>query len=179
MLLFLGFALLGFPDTVGRFAIRSFALVIAVPALIILVMAIRQKSYVPVVLSVIFLLTALRVVMDPTLLLSYVGACLIFSSAVHLLLVRKPQVWISSGVTAVLGVLALFNAQASLWITSVILGIIVVGVAVLLIFVRSALIRSWDFDLRSEHKVKTKIQILEHEYEEANVKEVDESGERF
>lgn len=167
--LLFGIMLLAFPAEIGGLVIGSFAFFIAVPALVAFVFSLLRRNVLAAVLSMLFLLTAGRVLFRPSLLLSYIGTALMISSVVQFVMVRRSEVLITSGITGVLGLLAVYNSNASLRITAIILGIVIVGMGILLISVESTVVKSFGY---TPHPPKKRIDILVDDCEEADFKDI-------
>lgn len=138
----IGLLTIAFPAFVGEFVIGSAAMVIAGLALLSMVVLFTGRRYMASIISLVFLIASVRIMYSPQLLLKYVGAALIVSSVIQLLITRRNVIFLSSGTTLVLGILAYMNCHASLVVTSVILGILFAGFGGIILFWDSFILNS-------------------------------------
>ncbi|MDO4754337.1 MAG: hypothetical protein Q4A41_04970 [Bacillota bacterium] len=180
--LLIGLFIVAFPSFVGGFVIGSAAFIIALLSLFSLTVLILGGRYLASSLSLLFLIASVRIMYYPHLLLKYVGAALILSSLVQILIMHRKSVLVSSGFTLVLGILAYINSQASLAVTTVILGILFAGVGGLMMFwdsfvskIPNNTIRFWNYKPTDSPSGKTVRNIkIDEDIEEAKFTEIDE-----
>lgn len=176
--LMIGLFIIAFPSLIGSFLIGSASMLIAFLSLFSMITFYMGRRYLGAILSLVFLVASVRMMYNPQLLLKYVGAALILSSLIQILVMRRNAILISSGITLVLGILAYVNSRASLVVTSVILGIMFVGLGGTMmiwdylvpgrsVYFRGG--RTGTFNAHAERNVK-----IDEEIEEAEFTEVDD-----
>lgn len=180
--LIIGLTSIAFPSFVGEFVIGSAAMMIAALSLLSMLVLVMGRRYMASIISLVFLSASVRIMYAPQLLLKYVGAALIISSVIQLLLTRRNVIFLSSGTSLVLGILAYMNSHASLVVTSVILGILFAGFGGVILFWDSFILSSprqsihiWNRSANPNAKRKIKIDEQgDDEIEEAKFTEIDD-----
>lgn len=180
--LLIGLVIIAFPSLIGKFVVGSAALIIASLSLFSMVVFWIGRKYLGAILSLVFFISAVRMMYHPQLLLQYVGSALVLSSLIQILMMRRKAILISSGITLVLGILAYENSQASLVVTTVIFGILFAGLGGTMMiwdyFVPDGSVYFWTWtDGKTVRRVKRNVRISEakkEEIEEAEFTEIED-----